>query len=230
MENLDDSKKRTSLQELLNSDSKEFSGLEWENFQTDLEAEQELNHLQDQLEVIEANIKSLENFKKITSTQSALNLLVWTTTPWTLPVNVALGVGPEIEYSVFYLGQTQELVIVAEKKAIDTINLILNSEIINTKEIQSKLDSISNSSEYFELLEVNITKIASLLGTDLEGLIYKPPFQNHQSIPSYEEKANMYKVYTTQVVTDTDGTGILHIAPAYGVDDFDIKKAGDYQY
>jgi isoleucyl-tRNA synthetase len=224
LQNLDDSKKRTSLQELLNSNDKAFSGLEWENFQTNLQAEEELEHLLKQLEYIKENIRTLAKYKKIASSTLPLNFLVWTTTPWTLPVNVALGVGSDIEYSIFYLEQSNELVILAENRARDILSLKLDRNTQNSPEILDKLNQAKDSGEYFNILNLDIIKLASISGKDLEGINYEPVFLNTQTIDSYEQKANMYKVYTTSVVTDTDGTGVLHIAPAYGIEDFEIKK------
>lgn len=224
LEGLDENKKRTSLQELLNSGSPEFSGIEWDNFKTDLEARQEIEHLKDQLEYVHQNIAKLKRMKDILNSEIPLNMLSWTTTPWTLPANVALGVGPEIEYSIYYLPATKEMVLLAENRVIDILSTQFKETVLNTPHIQAQLEEIEDSSEFFETLDVDIMKMASFPGRDLEGLEYQQLFENQQHIESYEEKASMNKVYTTEVVTDTDGTGVLHIAPAYGPEDFEIKK------
>jgi isoleucyl-tRNA synthetase len=224
LEGLDETKKRTSLQELLNSGDPEFAGIEWENFKTDLEARQELEHLKDQLEYVHQNITTLKKLKDILNGEYPLNILSWTTTPWTLPSNVALGVGPDIEYSIYFLPTTNEMVLLAENRVIDILSTQFKETILNTPQLQAQIEEIQDSSEFFELLNVDILKLASFQGIDLAGLEYYPLFENSQSIESYEEKATIHKVYTTNVVTDTDGTGVLHIAPAYGPEDFEIKK------
>ena len=224
LDSLDENKKRTSLQDLLNSGDPKFAGIEWENFKTDLEARQEIEHLKDQLEYVHQNITKLKRMKDILNSDIPLNMLSWTTTPWTLPANVALGVGPQIEYSVYYLPATEELVLLAEKRVIDILSTQFKETVLNTPQIQAQIEDIEDSSEFFETLNVDIMKMASFQGLDLAGIEYHPVFENPQHVDSYEEKAAMHKVYPTEVVTDTDGTGVLHIAPAYGPEDFELKK------
>jgi isoleucyl-tRNA synthetase len=224
LEGLDENKKRTSLQELLNSGDPEFAGIEWDNFKTDLEARQEIEHLKDQLEYVHQNINKLKRMREILNSNHPLNLLSWTTTPWTLPSNVAVGVGADIEYAVYFLPTTKELVILAENRVVDIISTQFKETILNTPHMKAQMENLTDSSDFFEMLEVDILKMATFKGEDLTGLEYHPVFELTQNIDSYEEKATMYKVYTTEVVTDTEGTGILHIAPAYGPEDFEIKK------
>jgi isoleucyl-tRNA synthetase len=110
------------------------------------------------------------------------SFLVWTTTPWTLPANVALAVGPEIMYSEIEAG--------GERLIVAT----------------SRLGAISG--EYKVLRE--------LPGKDLVGVEYEPPY----SFVSYE--GAVHHVFPAAFVSTADGTGIVHIAPMYGVDDFNL--------
>jgi isoleucyl-tRNA synthetase len=224
LEKLDEKTRKTSLKDLLKSGRPEFSGIEWDNFKTDLETDHELSHLKDQLQIIHQNIDTLERLKSILNKDYPLSILSWTTTPWTLPANVALGVGAQIEYSIYFLANTSELVLVGENRAIPILSLQFKDFVVNTPEVEKQLQEVQDSSEYFQKLGIDIVKIVSLTGQDLEGLEYKPVFENTQTIDSYEEKANMYKVYSSDVVTDSEGTGVLHIAPAYGSEDFEIRK------
>ena len=114
--------------------------------------------------------------------------LAWTTTPWTLPGNVALAVGSDIEY-------------------INVDNLIV------AKELYEKLkDKFSNK-------EI----IKTYKGSDLIGKSYKPVFDFYEKI-NLPNKENVWKVYGADFVTTTDGTGIVHIAPAFGEDDLNLGK------
>ena len=224
LEKLDEKTRKLSLKELLKSNREEFKGLEWEDFKSDLEAHQELEHLQEQLEVVLENVDRLREFKKHLEKDYHMSLLSWTTTPWTLPANVALAVGLDLEYSLYFLPKTQELVVVAENRARETLSLVFKDEVLNSPQIEEKLKQAEDSSEYFAALGANIIKLASITGDDLQGLEYHPVFKLADEIDSYEEHANMFRVYGADFVTDVDGTGIVQIAPAYGPDDFELRK------
>lgn len=117
-------------------------------------------------------------------------LLVWTTTPWTLPVNMALAVGPGIMYvRVRYQGA--ELIVAKER-------------------VEAVFD------EAPQVLE-------EMLGKDLVGKEYEPPFSDF----AFERKNGAFRIIGADFVTTGDGTGIVHISPAHGEDDFyAAKEAG----
>ncbi len=119
------------------------------------------------------------------SSEPATYLLAWTTTPWTLPGNVALAVGEDIDY--VKAKKDNEILIIAK----------------------SRLEVLG---EDFEVIE-------EIKGSDLVGLSYEPLYPNAEI---KNDKA--YKVYTADFVTTEDGTGIVHIAPMYGADDFDLAN------
>lgn len=122
------------------------------------------------------------------SALSGAYLLAWTTTPWTLPGNVALAVGENIDYG-FYK-KDGEILVVAESLAE-------------------------------KVLKEGFEKINSMKGSDLVGLSYEPLY------PFIKQTEKSHKVYTADFVTTEDGTGIVHIAPMYGADDFALgTKAG----
>jgi isoleucyl-tRNA synthetase len=218
------STKKAKYENIMKQGRPEFEGLDWDNFQTDKEISTELKELRSQFELVLENIETLNELKKILNNGYDISLLSWTTTPWTLPANVALAIGSEIEYSMYYLGASNEIVILAENRAIPVLSLKLHEAVINSPEIQEKLKEIEDSSEYFETIGVDIKKIISFKGEDLEGLEYEPLFETNQKIEAYEQKANIYKVYTADFVDDESGTGVVHIAPAYGQDDFELKQ------
>lgn len=119
-------------------------------------------------------------------------LLAWTTTPWTLPGNVALAVGNDIEY--VKIESDQEIYIVA-------------------KELTAKV---------FEGKEFTLTDTFN--GSELVGKKYKPVFDYYQNQEDLENKENGWQVYPADFVTTEDGTGIVHVAPAFGTDDMEMGK------
>jgi len=110
----------------------------------------------------------------------AIYLLVWTTTPWTLPANVGAAVHPELEYGVFQ--KDKEVFIFA--KALEA-------------KLKDKVDLAGFSC------------IKSVAGQELQGLEYQHPFL-----------ARKGKVILADYVSSEDGTGIVHIAPGHGEDDY----------
>lgn len=120
--------------------------------------------------------------------ESNTSFLVWTTTPWTLPSNVGLVVGQDVEY-VMVEHHCEKLIL-----AKDCLH-VLNGE--------------------YQVL-------ATLKGKDLLGKKYEPPYD----LPSLRGTEAHY-VLAGDFVTTTDGTGIVHIAPAFGEDDSRVASAHD---
>ncbi len=117
-------------------------------------------------------------------------MLAWTTTPWTLPTNFALAVGPEIEYSLIEAGGRKYLIASA-----------LRQQYLKEFGVESAD-------------ELNVLK--TLSGSDLAGLRYKPVFDYYTEA---FETENAWQVLVGEYVTADEGTGIVHQAPAYGEDD-----------
>jgi len=115
-------------------------------------------------------------------------VLAWTTTPWTLPGNVALAFGPDIKYVKIKAGGE---------------NYILAKDLV---------ENVMGEREYEEIEEVD--------PKSLEGKEYKPLF------PYYEGKLKnkAYVIVLADFVSTEDGTGIVHIAPAFGEDDLNIGQ------
>ena len=130
------------------------------------------------------------------SERPVVYLLVWTTTPWTLPENLAMCAGANIDY-------------VAVRDVTDEAKPVY----IMAK---LRLPAIFKKPEQYEI-------IAEFKGTELKGTSYEPIF------PYFADKAaeGAFKVLNDDYVTTDDGVGIVHIAPAYGEDDFRVcKEAG----
>jgi len=118
--------------------------------------------------------------------------LAWTTTPWTLPGNVALAVGGKIRY-VFVSFEGKKYILAKERVE-----------------------------KVFEGKEYKIEK--EVLGKDLVGLEYEPLFDNYAKDENLKNRENGWKVYAADFVNTEDGTGIVHIAPAFGADDMALGK------
>jgi isoleucyl-tRNA synthetase len=119
---------------------------------------------------------------------SGEKLLVWTTTPWTLPSNLAVAVGPDVEYAV-YEEDGQRYVLAA-----------------------ARADAYAR-----EL--ANATRVGTLRGADLVGRRYTPLFDFLADTP------NAFQVLGADFVTTEDGTGVVHLAPAFGEDDQNACQA-----
>ena len=144
--------------------------------------------------------------------------LAWTTTPWTLPSNLGLTVGADIEYS---------LVKTFNPYTHLPINVILATVLIpNYFKTEAEKISLNDYEEGDKLIPWK--KVASFKGSDLEGLIYEQlmPFEANslEKIEEITPGAEPFKVVLGDFVTTEDGTGIVHTAPAFGADDFKIGE------
>lgn len=126
-----------------------------------------------------------------------LYIIAWTTTPWTLPSNTALCVGPKIDY------------VEVETPAGDHI-------ILAEARLSAYQKDLCGTDEEGKLLEPKI--VAHYKGADLVGLEYEPLF------PWVNPGEGAFRVIPGDYVTTEDGTGIVHIAPTFGADD---KKVAD---
>lgn len=133
-------------------------------------------------------------------------LLAWTTTPWTLPTNFALAVGPNIEYALIPAGPSASL---THKKYLLAKSLAGGY----FKEL-----GYESAEEVADAIE------RTYLGTELNGIRYLPPF-TYYADPSKFDVANAWQVLVAEYVADSDGTGIVHQAPAYGEDDQAVCNA-----
>ena len=129
--------------------------------------------------------------------EGGLYFLAWTTTPWTLPSNTALAVGPQIEYVRVkcrnpYTDKPQTVIL-----ARDLVPAYFTKKMEGT----------------YELLE------GAWKGPELEGIRYE------QLIPWVQPDGDAFRVIVGDYVTTSDGTGIVHIAPTFGADDDRVARA-----
>ena len=127
-------------------------------------------------------------------------VLIWTTTPWTLPANLAIAVGPDLEYVE---------VIPSAGSAYSGERIIIGK---------------SRLANYAKELGEEPTVVATYLGKELAGKKYHPPFDYF-----YQEADNptAHQILVADFVTDDNGTGLVHLAPAFGEDDmFACQEVG----
>src|SRR3989338_2643943 len=124
------------------------------------------------------------------SGQANVYMLAWTTTPWTLPGNIALAVGADVNYV-----------------AVET---------------ESGLVIAANEWAQREKREPKGGK--GWKGSELIGLEYEPPFDYYANDTTLKNHENGWKVYAADFITTDTGTGIAHMAPSFGADDWELSK------
>jgi isoleucyl-tRNA synthetase len=144
--------------------------------------------------------------------------MAWTTTPWTLPSNLGLTVGPEIDYA---------LVATYNPYTFEAINVVL-AEALLFKYFKPEAAALelSTYSTGDKLIPWKI--LASCKGKELAGALYEQLIPTEagsmENILSITPDAKPFRVVTGDFVTTEDGTGIVHTAPAFGADDFRVGK------
>ncbi len=153
-----------------------------------MEASLNYQNVQDPSLTLKLPLKN-QNHSMIEESLKDTSILVWTTTPWSLPSNVALAVLKDGQYLQIQVkdiqGQEQKYLILKERV-----------------------------SAYFE----EYTVLNEYLGSDLEGLKYNPLYE----LEDFPE--GVFSIYATDFVLKDTGTGVVHMAPSYGEDDFSLAK------
>lgn len=155
---------------------------------------------------VQRNATSEKLFQNV---NSDVHFIAWTTTPWTLPSNTALAVGKEIEYVLvqsFNQYTYQPIFVILAKDLFGKYFSEKNSDLL----IEDYKDGDKNIP--FKILN-------SFKGKDLAGIQYD------QLLPyAQPEDGDAFRVIIGDFVTTEDGTGIVHIAPSFGADDFRVAK------
>jgi len=165
------------------------------------------------------------------------HFLAWTTTPWTLPSNTSLAINGNIEYSLvhtfnFFSGKPSLLILATDllDKYFDmpsggaTAKISIGEQISIDDELREKIlkEGVSNElrNEIIGKGKNNTWRIVGRVkGSELEGIRYE------QLLPyAQPTDGDAFKVVLGDFVTTTDGTGIVHIAPSFGADDFKVAK------
>ncbi|MGA1113422.1 MAG: isoleucine--tRNA ligase [Aquiluna sp.] len=128
-----------------------------------------------------------------------VNLLAWTTTPWTLPTNFALAVGPEITYAL----------VDAPNSTLGAGKFLIAQSLVAGYAKELGFESAEEATGAIE---------KTVLGSQLQGLHYARLFDFYADTEKYDV-ANAWQILVGEYVTADEGTGIVHQAPAYGEDD-----------
>ena len=144
-----------------------------------------------------------------------IHFLAWTTTPWTLPSNTALTVGPKIEYV---------LVETYNQYTFKPMNVILAKKLVNYQ-FSGKFNLVENKSDLLTYKsgdkKIPYYVVKEFIGKDLVGITYEQllPY----ALPN-DNPENAFRVISGDFVTTEDGTGIVHTAPTFGADDALVAK------
>lgn len=140
-----------------------------------------------------------------------VRFLAWTTTPWTLPSNTALAVGSDIEYA---------FVKTFSAYSFEPVTVILAKDLVGKyfpeASAELKLEDYKKGDK-----QIPFQIIKTVKGRDLEGIRYEQLLPYAQPTDGIAEP---FRVVLGDFVTTTDGTGIVHIAPSFGSDDFKVAK------
>lgn len=144
-----------------------------------------------------------------------IHFIAWTTTPWTLPSNTALTVGPKIDYV---------LVETYNQYTFKPMNVILAKNLVG-KQFDGKFKQVETKPELIEYKEgdkkIPFYIVKEFKGKDLVGIKYE---QLLDYVLPNDNPENAFRVISGDFVTTEDGTGIVHTAPTFGADDALVAK------
>lgn len=165
--------------------------------------------------VVQFKVKSDQNVPFVNANLENLYILAWTTTPWTLPSNTALTVGPKIDYVLVksYNQYTHE-----------PIEVVLAKNLVG-KQFGKKYEAVDSADELNYKAgdkKIPYAIIGECKGSDLVGIKYE---QLLPYVLPFEDADKAFIVIPGDFVTTEDGTGIVHTAPTFGADDALVAKA-----
>jgi isoleucyl-tRNA synthetase len=139
---------------------------------------------------------------------SGVRVLAWTTTPWTLPTNAALAVGPDIHYVLVPAGPAGAADAPGNERAHGGSYLLA----------RDTLPAYAKDLGYESVDEAVAAISRQLVGAELAGITYERIFDYYADVDTYD-MANAWQILVADYVATGEGTGIVHQAPAYGEDD-----------
>lgn len=154
---------------------------------------------------------------------TAVRALAWTTTPWTLPTNFALAVGPDIEYAVLPAGPhgTPDATVLREKHGDGGSTEVLGGEYL----LASALVGNYAKDLGYDSAEDAVAAVSrTVLGSELQDVTYDRLFDYYSDVEEFGLQ-DAWRILVADYVTLEDGTGIVHQAPAYGEEDQKICEA-----
>lgn len=161
--------------------------------------------------------------------ENGKTLLAWTTTPWTLPANTALAISPKLKYVEIEIAENND-VNSGNLRAKHAENIAENSHKNSDDSVAKKEENLGKK-ERFIIAENAIEKVlrdeknrplaykivGKFAAKDLAGMSYAPFLGENRG-------ENAHKVWAADFVNEDDGSGIVHVAPAYGEDDFNLAQ------
>ncbi|PPF62833.1 isoleucine--tRNA ligase [Clavibacter michiganensis] len=146
---------------------------------------------------------------------TAVRALAWTTTPWTLPTNLALAVGPGIQYAVLPGGPLGAADVHEDRLEGESHEYLIASDLVGNYAKDLGYESADDA-----IAAVSRTH----LGAELEGITYDRLWDYYADADTWGTQ-NAWRILVADYVSTTDGTGIVHQAPAYGEEDQKICEA-----
>ncbi|MBT8185584.1 MAG: isoleucine--tRNA ligase, partial [Eudoraea sp.] len=141
--------------------------------------------------------------------------LAWTTTPWTLPSNTALTVGPKIEYAVIRT---------INQYTFKPIHVVLAKSLV-VKQFTGKFKETDDEADFTSFSpgdkKIPYQQIGEVAGSELLGIRYEQLL--NYALP-HENAENAFRIISGDFVTTEDGTGIVHTAPTFGADDMMVAQ------
>ena len=142
---------------------------------------------------------------------AVISLLVWTTTPWTLPANLAVAVSPKLDYAVYKDADQYVLCAVERAAVVPAFDTIIPPD-------QSYFEAFGLHGK-MDLARYPLVKVSgNIKGSDLVGFNYQHPFLDRKG-----------QIFSADFVTADAGTGLVHIAPGHGHDDYQLGQQNGLQ-
>ena len=154
-------------------------------------------------------VRNAESEKFFAKAKNPLYIIAWTTTPWTLPSNTALCVGPNIDYlevNTFNPYTGLPITVILGKERLHAY--------FSEKDAELKLEDYKPGDK-----AIPYEVVAEFKGSEMVGMRYEQLMPYHQPTDG-----DAFRVISGDFVTTEDGTGIVHIAPSFGADDFKVGK------
>ncbi|ALD22140.1 isoleucine--tRNA ligase [Hymenobacter sp. DG25A] len=152
-----------------------------------------------------------------TASEPEVYILAWTTTPWTLPANTGLAVGKNIPYV---------LISTFNPYTYAPIRVVLAEALVGKYFTEKGKDaSFEDFKPGDKVLPWRIE--STFKGADLVGIKYERLFGHGTGFPAFEGEERAFRVIPGDFVTTEDGTGIVHISPTFGADDFRVAQQND---
>ncbi|NKG20738.1 isoleucine--tRNA ligase [Paeniglutamicibacter terrestris] len=160
-------------------------------------------------QTVTVSFELLAGASEISQELAGVQALAWTTTPWTLPTNMALAVGPKISYVVLPAGEN------GVKASDASGNFLLAEDLVG---------AYAKDLGYADAKAASAAISARYTGEQLAGITYAPLWDTFTDTETWNT-AKAWQILVADYVTTTDGTGIVHQAPAYGEEDQKICEA-----